>query len=189
MGNVIVSEFVSLDGVMEDPGGAEKSVHGGWTNAYGGDDIWKFKLEELLATDALLLGRITYEGFAAVWPSITDEDGFADRMNNVPKYVVSRTLKDASWRNSRIVNGDLTREVTAIKRHVQGNVLITGSAMLVQGLLALGLIDEYRLLYYPVVLGSGKQLFAGSPMTTLKHTETRSFDSGVVGLIYRRTTS
>jgi dihydrofolate reductase len=189
VGNVIVSEFVSLDGVMEDPGGAEKFEHGGWSRSYGGDDIWKFKLDELMASDALLLGRITYEGFAAAWPSVKDEQGYADRMNSLPKHVVSRTLADAGWNNSRIVRGEVGNEITAIKQQVSGNVLVFGSAMLVQGLLELELIDEYRLLVYPVVLGSGKRLFARGPMTTLKSVETRPFASGVVGLVYRRATS
>jgi len=127
MGKVVATEFVSLDGVMEDSGGAEKFEHGGWTRPFGGDDLWKFKLDELLASDALLLGRTTYQGFAAVWPSIKDEQGFADRMNSLPKFVVSRTLEDASWKNSQIINGDIATKVASLKWQFTGDVLIGGS--------------------------------------------------------------
>ena len=185
MGKIVATEYLSLDGVMEDPGGAEKFEHGGWTRPFGGDDLWKFKLDELLASDALLLGRTTYQGFAAAWPSVKDEQGFADRMNSLPKFVVSRTLKAANWNNSRIVTGDIATEVEALKRQFTGNVLIGGSAMLVQALTGFGLIDEYHLLVYPVVLGSGKRLLVQVPTTRLALVEARPFSSGVVGLTYR----
>jgi dihydrofolate reductase len=184
MGKVVATEFLSLDGVVEDPGGAEKFEHGGWTRPFGGDDLWQFKLDELMASDALLLGRVTYEGFAAVWPSVKDEQGFADRMNALPKRVVSKTLKQATWNNSRIVTGDLAAEVAALKSEFSENILIGGSAMLVQALTALGLIDEYRLLVYPVALGSGKRLFANGPMKTLTLVESKRLASGVVALVY-----
>jgi dihydrofolate reductase len=185
MGTIVATAFMSLDGVMEDPGGAEKFEHGGWTRPFGGDDLWQFKLDELMASDALLLGRVTYEGFAAIWPTVKDEQGFADRMNALPKRVVSKTLKQATWNNSRIVTGDLAEEVAALKREFRRNILIGGSAMLVQALTALGLIDEYRLLVYPVTLGSGKRLFANGSMQTLTLVESKPLASGVVGLVYR----
>jgi len=114
MGKIVATEYLSLDGVMEDPGGAEKFEHLGWTRPFGGDDLWKYKLDELLASDALLLGRTTHEGFAAAWPSVKDEQEFADRMNSLPKFVVSRTLKTANWNNSRVVRGNIATEVEAL---------------------------------------------------------------------------
>jgi dihydrofolate reductase len=185
MRKVVVSEFVSLDGVMEDPGGGEQFEHGGWTVPYGGDDIWQFKRDELLASDALLLGRVTYEGFAAAWPSVTDEQGFADRMNSLPKYVVSGSLTDPRWNNSRIVKGDIATEVARLKQQRGENILVGGSAMLVQALMRLDLVDEFRLLVYPVVLGCGKRLFHDGATTTLTLVEAKTFTSGVVCMVYR----
>ena len=137
MGRVIVTEFVSLDGVMEDPGGAEDYRHGGWAFKFDrGDDGNKFKLDETLDSEALLLGRITYEGFAAAWPSMTDDTGFADKMNAMPKYVVSGTLTDPEWNNTTVVGSDLRAAVTKLKADVAGDLLVAGSAQLVQGLMA-----------------------------------------------------
>ncbi len=181
---VVVSEFVSLDGVMEDPGGAEKSKYGGWTRQYWGDEASKYKLDELFASDALLLGRVTYEGFAAAWPSRTDEQGFADRMNNIPKYVVSTTLKEAHWNNSRLIRANVPEEVSKLKKHTGQDILVAGSRSLVQTLAQQDLIDEYRLLVYPVVVGGGKRLFGEWTNTTLKPVETKMFSSGVVLLRY-----
>ena len=185
MRRVVVSEFVSLDGVMEDPGGAENFERGGWTMPYGGDDIWQFKRKELFDSDALLLGRVTYEGFAAVWPTVADEQGFADRMNGIPKYVVSRSLTDPRWNNSRVLNGDIATELAQLKQQPGANILVGGSATLVQALMRLELVDELRLLVYPVVLGSGKRLFDQGATTTLTLDEGRTFSSGVVGMVYR----
>jgi dihydrofolate reductase len=181
---VIVSMFVSLDGVMEDPGGAEKFEHGGWTIPYWDDGIGKFKLDELFASDALLLGRVTYQGFAAVWPSQSDEAGFADRMNGLPKYVVSTTLQEGEWNNTRLIKGNVAEEVSRLKEQPGQDILIAGSGILVNTLLQDGLIDEYRLLVYPVVLGSGKRLFKEGSNTALKLAETKPFGSGVVLLTY-----
>lgn len=186
MRKIIVSEFVSLDGVMEDPGGAETFKHGGWTRAYWGDDIGKFKFDELFASDALLLGRRTYQGFAAAWPSMTDP--FADRMNNLPKYVVSTTLTEMTWNNSTLLKGNLTAEIGELKRKPGQDILVFGSGELVHTLRELDLIDEYRLLVYPVVLGSGKSFFRDfNEQHALKLVSTQAFDSGVVALIYQRT--
>src|SRR6185437_1899675 len=123
MSKIIVSEFMSLDGVIEDPGGAEGFEHGGWTFPYWSDEIGKFKGEELFASDAMLLGRVTYEGFAAAWPSRTDEHGFAERMNSLPKFVVSTTLAEAEWQNSTIVKGDVPVEIAKLKDQPGGDIL------------------------------------------------------------------
>ncbi len=185
MRKVIVSEFVTLDGVMEDPGGAEKFEHGGWTMPYWNEEIGKFKFDELFASDALLLGRVTYQGFAAAWPSRTDEAGFADRMNSLPKFVVSTTLGKVEWNNSRLIKGNVAEEVSKLKQQPGQDILIAGSGELVHTLMQHDLIDEYRLLVYPVVLGSGKRLFQDGSKTTLRLVETKRFDSGVVLLHYQ----
>jgi len=184
MRKIVVSEFVSLDGVMEDPGGSEKSKHGAWTMQYWNDEIGKFKLEELFASDALLLGRVTYQGFAAAWPSRSDEQGFAQWMNSIPKYVVSTTLKQLDWNNSRLIKGSLPDEISKLKQQSGKNILVNGSATLVHSLMQHDLIDEYRLLVYPVVLGDGKRLFKDGKNTKLRLAETRAFPSGVVFLQY-----
>jgi dihydrofolate reductase len=160
MGRIVVSEFVSLDGVMEDPGGSEGTPAGGWAFRFErGADGDTYKLEELQDAEAMLLGRVTYQGFAAAWPSITDEQGFAEKMNGMPKYVVSSTLEQADWQNSTILPGDPVAEVTALKTRLAGNILVAGSTSLVHTLHDVGLVDEYRLMIYPTVLGSGKRLF------------------------------
>jgi dihydrofolate reductase len=160
MGRIVVSEFVSLDGVMEDPGGSEGTPAGGWAFRFErGADGDTYKLEELQDAEAMLLGRVTYQGFAAAWPSITDEQGFAEKMNGMPKYVVSSTLEQADWQNSTILPGDPVAEVTALKARLAGNILVAGSTSLVHTLHDVGLVDEYRLMIYPTVLGSGKRLF------------------------------
>jgi len=161
MGRIVVSEFVTLDGVMEDPGGAEKSPHGGWAFKFDrGEDGNRFKYEELMAADALLLGRQTYEGFAAAWPQM-NEDEFGRKMNSMPKYVVSKTLTHPSWTNTTVLAGDLGAEARRLKDEV-GEVLVAGSRQLVGALHAGHLVDEYRLMIFPIVLGGGKRLFEGS---------------------------
>ncbi len=185
MRKVIVSEFVTLDGVMEDPGGAEKFEHGGWTMPYWHEEIGKVKFDELFASDALLLGRVTYQGFAAAWPSRTDEAGFADRMNGLPKYVVSTTLEEVGWNNARLIKGNVAEEVSRLKQQPGQDILIAGSGTLVQTLMQHDLIDDYRLLVYPVVLGSGKRLFRDRSKATLRLVETKTFPSGVVLFEYQ----
>ena len=178
MGRIVVTEFVSLDGVMEDPGGAEGYEHGGWSfQVSRGDEGDKFKLDELVDAEAQLLGRVTYEGFAKAWPSITDEAGFAEKMNSMPKYVVSSTLTNPEWQNTTVLSGDVAEEVSKLKQEVDGNILVAGSAQLVQALIEHDLVDELRLMVYPVVLGSGKRLFA----TTSDKKALRLADSKVVG--------
>ena len=172
---VVVTEFVTLDGVMEDPGGAEQTPNGGWAFRFErGPEGDKFKLDELMAADVQLLGRRTYEGFAAAWPSMTDDVGFADKMNSMPKYVVSSTLQTAAWNNSTILRGDVVDEVTRLKQAPGRDVLVAGSCQLVQTLARHQLVDEYRLMIFPIVLGSGKRLFGeGLPATPLKIVESQ----------------
>jgi dihydrofolate reductase len=189
MGRVVVTEFVSLDGVMEDPGGAEKRKHGAWTFQFNrGPEGDKFKYDELKASDAMLLGRVTYQGFAAAWPNIKDEQGFADHMNNKRKYVVSNTLKDsdATWNNSRVIRGDVVAEVRKLKAQPGGDILVAGSARLVRTLFDNDLVDEYRLMVFPIVLGSGKRLFDDAKKASkLSLVESRTAGDGVLMLRYQ----
>jgi dihydrofolate reductase len=184
MGRIIVTEFVSLDGVIEAPGGGEGYKHAGWTFAIKrGEEGDKFKLEETFDSEALLLGRVTYEGFAGAWPKLDGE--FADKFNTMPKYVVSSTLKKAEWNNSTILNGDVSSEVAKLKRTLKGNIVVHGSARLVQALLANDLIDELRLMVFPVILGSGKKLFGEmDEKHSMKLTSSRTVGDGVQILIY-----
>ena len=186
---LVVTEFVSLDGVMEDPGGAEGFKHGGWSFAFPSEEAGKYKLDELMASDAQLLGRKTYEGFAKVWPTVKDDIGFAEQFNAMPKYVVSSTLQTADWNNSTILKGDLVDEVRKLKAMPGRDLLVAGSAQLVQGLLENGLVDELRLMVHPVVLGSGKRIFGDAPdKMDLKLVEARPLgDAGQVMLIYSQT--
>ncbi|HET7146710.1 MAG TPA: dihydrofolate reductase family protein [Gaiellaceae bacterium] len=183
MADIVITEFISLDGVVEDPGGAEGFVHGGWTFPYWNDEIAAFKLDETLRADALLLGRVTYEGFAAAWPGRTDEQGFADKMNAMPKYVVSATLVDPEWSNTTVVALD---EVASLKERHEGDVLVAGSASLARALVEDGLADELRLLVYPVALGTGKRLFGEGGKQDLRLARSEAYSSGVVNLTYRR---
>ena len=186
MGRIVVTEFVSLDGVMEDPGGAEGYEHGGWSfQVNRGDEGDKFKLEELVDAEAQLLGRVTYEGFAKAWPSITDEAGFAAKMNSMPKYVVSSTLTNPEWQNTTVLSGDVAEGVSKLKQEVDGNILVAGSAQLVQALIEHDLVDELRLMVYPVVLGSGKRLFGKtSDKKALRLADSKVVGDGVQILVY-----
>ena len=185
MGRIVVTEFVSLDGVMEDPGGSEDFEHGGWTfEIEQGEEGGKFKLEETFGSDALLLGRVTYEGFAAAWP---ERDGeFADKFNTMPKYVVSSTLTDPQWTNSHVRGGDLVEEITKLKGEVGGDIVVHGSASLAQGLLESDLVDELRLMVFPVVLGSGKRLFEAGSKKRMRLTGSKAVGDGVLILTYER---
>jgi dihydrofolate reductase len=187
MRRIVVTEFISLDGVVEDPGGSEGTKHGGWTFRFNDPEGMKYKLEETLSHDAMLLGRVTYEGFAQAWPERTDEVGFADKINSMKKYVVSSTLTEASWTNSEVLGPDLQAEVERIKAEPGNDILVAGSVQLVQGLLALDLVDELRLMMFPIVLGSGKRLFAETDEAiTLQLASAQPLDSGTVILTYRR---
>jgi len=185
VGRIVVTEFVSLDGVMEDPGGSENFAQGGWSFKISrGDEGDKFKLDEAFASEALLLGRVTYEGFAEAWPSREGE--FADKFNNMPKYVVSSTLDEPEWNNSTVLKGDLVEEVGKLKREHDGDIVVHGSARLVQTLIEHDLVDELRLMVYPVVLGSGKRLFGDtSDGKPLRLVESKVVGDGVSILIYR----
>jgi dihydrofolate reductase len=187
MGRIVVTEFVSLDGVLEDPGGSEDFKHGGWAFEFSrGDEGDKFKLDEAFESDALLLGRKTYEGFADAWPSRDGE--FADKFNNMPKYVVSSTLDDPEWNNSTVLKGDLAEEVAKLKDAHDGDVVVHGSAQLAQSLLEEGLVDELRLMVFPVVLGEGKRLFGEtSEKKPLKLTSSKTVGDGVEILVYEPT--
>ena len=186
MRKLIVSEFVTLDGVMEDPGGAEGFDRGGWAFKFErGPDGDAFKADEVFGSDALLLGRRTYEGFAAAWPDRTDEAGFADRMNSMAKYVVSGTLERADWNNTTVIGGGL-EGVRALKSQDGGDILVAGSGRLVAGLVEHDLVDEYRLMVFPIVLGKGKRLFLDTgDETALKLVDSKPVGpDGVVVLTY-----
>jgi dihydrofolate reductase len=158
MGRVVVSQFVTLDGVVEDPGGSESFERGGWAFQFDrGAEGDKFKLDEVMAAEALLLGRVTYQGFAEAWPSREGE--FADKFNGMPKYVVSTTLEDPEWQNSTVIDGDVAGEISKLRGQPGGDILVNGSVQLVQTLAENDLVDEYRLMVFPVVLGAGKRLF------------------------------
>jgi dihydrofolate reductase len=177
MRKIVVSEFMTLDGVIESP-------HL-WSFPYWNDEIGKFKLDEIFACEALLLGRVTYEGFAEAWPSRTDESGFADRINGMTKYVVSTTLSEADWNNSHIFHQKVVDEIARLKEQPGKEIMVNGSATLIQTLIQAGLVDEYRLLVYPIVHGSGLRLFQEESQSKLKLVESRLYDTGVVLLHYQ----
>jgi peroxiredoxin/dihydrofolate reductase/DNA-directed RNA polymerase specialized sigma24 family protein len=187
MRKLIVSEFVTLDGVFEDPGGAEGFTRGGWAFRFErGPEGDKFKLDEVMEAGALLLGRVTYEGFAAAWPSATDESGFADKMNSMPKFVVSSTLERGTWANTTVLSGDPVAAVTRLKEQSGGYLLVAGSGQLVRELMRHELIDEYRLMVFPIVLGDGRRLFPdGGEVTELRLAQARAVGAGVMILTYR----
>jgi dihydrofolate reductase len=187
MGKLVVTEFVSVDGVFEDPGGAEDYEHGGWTFEYDrGDDGNKFKLDEVNEAEVQLLGRVTYEGFAKAWP--TREGAFADKLNRDPKYVVSTTLRDPDWQNTTVIDGNVPAEIEKLKNETDGVILVAGSGTLVRTLLENDLVDELRLMVFPTVLGRGKRLFPdGVDRLKLKLVESRRVGpDGVQVQVYRR---
>ena len=184
MGKLVVTEFVSVDGVMDSPGGEPGYKHAGWVIAYGMDPKQaKFKTDEILEAEVMLLGRVTYESFAGAWPSREDEVGFADKMNSMPKYVVSSTLDELEWNNSQLLEGqdDLVGAVKRLKDEIDGVILVAGSRTLVHALVEHDLVDEYRLMVFPVVLGSGRRVFPdnAAETTPLKLVDVQTFDSGV----------
>jgi dihydrofolate reductase len=185
MGRIVVTEFVSLDGVVEDPGGSGDFKHGGWSFEISrGEEGDKFKLDETMQADAQLLGRVTFEGFAEAWPSREGE--FADKFNTMPKYVVSSTLEDPDWENSTVLRGDVAEEVAKLKQEVDGVILVAGSVQLVQALIDNDLVDELRLMVFPVVLGSGKRLFGEtSDKKSLRLADSKMVGDGVAILTYR----
>lgn len=183
MKRLTVSEFVTLDGVMEAPGGEPSHPHAGWAGDRMTPEAVRYKLTEVLEAHALLIGRVTYESFAAAWPGRSGE--LADRMNAMPKHVVSKTLPAPAWSNTRLVEGDLLLAVARLKQEAKGPILVAGSCTLVHALIGWGLVDELRLMIFPVVLGSGRRLFPESPRKlALRLADTRAFDSGVVVQTY-----
>jgi len=187
MGKIVVSEFVTLDGVMEAPGGEEHpDGKGGWTMRFFDAEAGAFKGEELQAADAFLLGRITYQHFAAAWPSRTDDNGFADRMNSLPKVVASTTLKEPLEWNATLLAGDLADGARALKSQYERDILVYGRADLVGALVEHGLVDEYRLMVFPLILGSGKRLFPdGVGVTDLTLVDAKTTSNGIAILTYR----
>jgi dihydrofolate reductase len=188
MGDLVVTEFVTVDGVMQDPGGTGEFERGGWAFTFDrGPEGDAFKFEELMASDAQLLGRVTYEGFAKAWPTMEGTGEFGEKFNSMPKYVVSKTLKDPAWNNSHVLDGDdLAADVATLKQQYEGNILVAGSARLVQSLLALDLVDELRLMVFPVVLGAGKKLFADSADTKAFNTVAVAHYASVSVITLRR---
>ncbi len=185
MGRIVVTEFLSLDGVMEAPGG-EDFKYPGWSFEYDrGDDGNQFKLDEAFDAEALLLGRVTYEGFANAWPEREGE--FADKFNEMPKYVVSSTLTDPEWNNTTVLEGDVVESVAKLRGEIDGNAYVHGSRQLVQTLIENDLVDELRLMIFPVVLGTGKRLFGEtSDKKSLKLRESKTVGDGVGILVYER---
>jgi dihydrofolate reductase len=176
MRKLIVSEFVSLDGVMEAPDQ--------WHLQFWHDAMGEYKLEEVLASGALLLGRVTYEGFAEAWPSVTDEVGFADKMNSMPKFVVSTTLGEAEWNNSTLIKENVVEEVSKLKEQPGDPILVAGSSDLVHTLMEHDLVDEYRLMVHPIVVGSGKRLFRDGSEAKLRLMDSRTLGPDVVNLTF-----
>jgi dihydrofolate reductase len=187
MGKLVVTEFVSVDGVFEDPGGSEQFEHGGWTFEYDrGDEGNTFKLDELMQAEVQLLGRVTYEGFAAAWPS--REGPFAEKLNSDPKVVVSTTLTDPEWQNTTVVSADVPGQIRKLKDETEGTILVAGSGTLVRTLLEADLVDELRLMVFPTILGRGRRLFPdGIDRRRLELVESRTVGGdGVQVQIYRR---
>jgi dihydrofolate reductase len=184
MGRIVVTEFVSLDGVVEAPGGGEGFKYGGWSfEIERGEEGDQFKLDETMSSEALLLGRVTYEGFAAAWPSRTGE--FADKFNSMPKYVVSSTLVSPEWSNTTVLAGDVAEEVAKLRGALEGDIVVHGSPRLVQTLIDRDLVDELRLMVYPVVLGTGKRLFDGTgDKKPLRLVSSKIVGDGVAILVY-----
>ena len=186
MGRIVVTEFMSLDGVMEGPGGDNDFVRGAWSFEFErGEEGDKFKVDELEDAEGLLLGRRTYEGFAAAWPSRSG-DPFSDKFNAMPKYVVSSTLENPEWNNSTVLKGDVGEEVAKLKQEQDGDIVVHGSPQLVQTLIEHDLVDEYRLMVFPVVLGSGKRLFGETTdKKSLRLVDSKVVGDGVAILVYQ----
>jgi dihydrofolate reductase len=187
MGKVVVSEFITLDGVIEDPGGSEGTEFGGWSFRFPAEEGQQFKYEELMASDVQLMGRITYEEFAQAWPDMEESAGeFGAKMNGMPKVVVSTTLSNPAWKNTTVAEGDLPSAVATLQEEYAGDILVPGSATLIESLREHDLVDEYRLMVHPVVLGQGKRLFQeGSTPVDLALVEIRKAGPDVQLLIYR----
>jgi dihydrofolate reductase len=186
MARIVVTEYVSVDGVVEAPSGDESFERVGWTDSFSrGPDGDTFKVDETMASDALLLGRITYDTFASVWPHLEGE--FADKFNTMPKYVVSSTLENPTWNNTTVLGDDVVGEVTQLKEQYERDIVVHGSPQLAQTLIEHDLVDELRLMIYPVIVGAGKRLFAEtSAKKNLRLVDTKTFNDGITVLSYRR---
>ena len=186
MGRIVVTEYISVDGVVEAPSGTESFERVGWTDAFSrGPEGDRFKLDETRASDALLLGRVTYEGFAPVWPQLEGE--FADKFNAMPKYVVSSTLESPEWNNTTVLRGDVVEEVTTLKETYEGDIVVHGSPQLAQTLIEHDLVDALHLQVYPIVVGAGKRLFSETSATKrLSLAEATTVGDGVQFLVYER---
>jgi dihydrofolate reductase len=191
MSKLIVSEFVSLNGVMEAPGGEPTHPHSGWTfKSIYGEDHYAYKDEEIDEAESLLLGRMTYEGFAAAWPKRDRSDPFTDKINSMPKYVVSSTLTDPEWENTTVLSGDPIEEVTKLRDAERGPILVNGSAQLVHALVEADLVDEYRAMVHPVLVAEGLRMFPDpDDLKKLRLSDVKTYDSGVALLIYERAQS
>jgi dihydrofolate reductase len=184
MRKIVVSEFITLDGVFEDPGGAEHTSHGGWSMPFADADYQKYKYDELMAADDLLLGHSTYEGFAAAWPKMKGAGDFGEKMNTMPKHVVTSSLKHLAWTNSHVISGDVVEEIKKLKAQNGTDILVAGSGQLVRLLLDNQLVDKLCLMVHPVILGDGKQLFSGAKKASLHLNSSTPLKSGVVILEY-----
>ncbi len=185
MRKIIISEFITLDGVIEAPGGEKGHPHSGWSAEFLSEEYLKYKLDEIFDAGALLLGRVTYEGFAKAWPGRKDEMGFAERMNSLPKYVVSKNLQKAEWNNSTIIKGNIVNEILKLKQQPGGDILVAGSGTLAHTLLKHGLADEVRLMMHPVTVGGGMRLFRdGLDKKNFKLKDVKTFTNGTVVLVY-----
>ncbi|HEX2053280.1 MAG TPA: dihydrofolate reductase family protein [Actinomycetota bacterium] len=179
MGKLVVTEYISLDGVFEEPGE--------WSIPFFSDDAGEFKDQELFASDAQLLGRLTYEGFARAWPTMEDAGDFGVRMNTMPKYVISKTLENPDWENTTVIRDDIAGKVAELKGKYQGDILVAGSGQLVRLLLEHDLVDEVRFMVHPLIVGEGKKLFSGEwAKKVFELRETRPLESGIVLLFYVR---
>jgi dihydrofolate reductase len=185
MGRIVVTEYISVDGVVEAPSGTEAFERVGWTDDFSrGPEGDTFKFDETMASDALLLGRVTYDAFAPVWPHLKGE--FADKFNTMPKYVVSSALENPEWNNTIVLHGDVIEEVTKLKERYERDIVVHGSPQLAQTLIDHDLVDELRLMVYPVIVGAGKRLFADTThKKNLRLVETKTFNDGIHVLIYR----
>jgi dihydrofolate reductase len=190
VGKLVITQFVSVDGVFQDPGGVGEIERGGWSfKSEHGDEFDKFKFDELMAADAQLLGRVTYEGFAKAWPEMEETEGeFAVRMNSMPKYVVSTTLENPTWTNTTVIRDNVAEEVERLKNEVDGDILVAGSGQLVQTLLEEDLVDEWRLMIFPIIVGEGKHMFGEqSKLSMLKLTDSKAMGpDGIIVLTYER---
>jgi dihydrofolate reductase len=187
MGKLVVSEFITLDGVFEDPGGSEGKSFGGWQRPLMGNDEGEYKMEELKRTEALILGRVTYEGFATAWPTMKDTGEFGELMNSLPKYVATLTVSDFPWNNSQALANDVIAAIRKLKETSEKDLVVMGSGSLVRSLMAENMVDELRLMTYPIVLNEGRRLFDGVAQKKLRFVSERTFQNGTVLLTYSQT--